>query len=136
MKKTIVIAIAFGLLLLFLAGDYSHAADGDLNGDGVVNILDLVIIASHFGERIDATQMPSPDVNGDGTVNILDLVYVANLIGSSDLLRLQVSSLGVEVTHSRSTRHWCLTGNRQKFVICSMIRLSSIGMIQPIFRPV
>lgn len=83
MKKTILIAITFGLLLSFLAENDVLAVDGDLNGDDVVNILDLVIIASHFGETIDATQMPSPDVNGDGTVNILDLVYVANLIRSS-----------------------------------------------------
>ena len=43
----------------------------DVNGDGVVNILDLVIVANAFGEA-------TPDVNGDGIVNILDLVIVAN----------------------------------------------------------
>ena len=43
----------------------------DVNGDGVVNILDLVVVANAFGED-------APDVNGDGTVNILDLVAVAN----------------------------------------------------------
>ena len=43
----------------------------DVNGDGVVNILDLVIVANAFGEAV-------PDLNGDGVVNILDLVLVAN----------------------------------------------------------
>ena len=43
----------------------------DVNGDGVVNILDLVIVANAFGEA-------APDLNGDGVVNILDLVIVAN----------------------------------------------------------
>ena len=43
----------------------------DLNRDGIVNILDLVIIANAFGKD-------APDVNGDGTVNVLDLVAVAN----------------------------------------------------------
>ena len=43
----------------------------DVNGDGVVNILDLVVVANAFGEA-------APDVNGDGVVNILDLVAVAN----------------------------------------------------------
>ena len=46
----------------------------DVNGDGTVNILDLVAVANGF--RTDA-----PDVNGDGVVNILDLVAVANQFG-------------------------------------------------------
>ena len=43
----------------------------DVNGDDIVNILDLVAVANAFGKE-------APDVNGDGTVNILDLVAVAN----------------------------------------------------------
>ena len=45
----------------------------DVNGDGVVNILDLTIIARGLG-----TDSLEADVNGDGLVNILDLVFVAN----------------------------------------------------------
>ena len=45
----------------------------DLNGDGVVNILDLVILASAFGKD-------SPDLNADGVVNILDLVIISNAL--------------------------------------------------------
>ena len=44
----------------------------DVTRDGVVNILDLVFVASLFGEvNADA------DVNADGVINILDLTLVA-----------------------------------------------------------
>ncbi|MDE0685872.1 MAG: putative glycoside hydrolase [Candidatus Poribacteria bacterium] len=43
----------------------------DVNGDGVVNIQDLVIVANALGEA-------APDLNSDGVVNIQDLVIVAN----------------------------------------------------------
>ena len=45
----------------------------DVNGDGVVNVLDLTIIAQGFG-----TDSLEGDVNGDGVVNVFDLVFVAN----------------------------------------------------------
>ena len=41
----------------------------DVNGDWVVNILDLVQVANSLGKS-------APDPNGDGTVNIFDLVFV------------------------------------------------------------
>ena len=42
----------------------------DVNGDGQVNILDLIQVANSLGKS-------APDPNGDGIVNILDLVFVA-----------------------------------------------------------
>ena len=49
--------------------------NADVNGDGVINILDLVAVANALGEA-------EPDLNGDGVVNIQDLVIVANAFGN------------------------------------------------------
>ena len=51
----------------------------DVNRDDMVNILDLVLVASVLGDEgrdLDA------DVNRDGVVNILDLVLVAGALGN------------------------------------------------------
>ena len=42
----------------------------DLNRDGTINVLDLLLVSQHFGTA-------AGDVNGDGTTNILDLTLVA-----------------------------------------------------------
>lgn len=54
----------------------TDASAYDVTGDGVVNILDLVFVASRLGDvSTDA------DVNGDSDVNILDLTLVAQNLG-------------------------------------------------------
>ena len=57
-------------------GYQPSALAGDLNNDGAVNILDLVLVASRLG----TTGITAADLNGDGTVNIQDLVLVANAL--------------------------------------------------------
>ena len=52
---------------------------GDINGDGIVNIQDLVLVAGRLGQ----SGTNSADVNGDGIVNIQDLVLVAGALGTS-----------------------------------------------------
>ena len=54
---------------------------GDVNRDGVVNILDLIRVARQLGKSVPAD---SPvDINGDGVVNIFDLTLVAQGIGGA-----------------------------------------------------
>ena len=51
----------------------------DLNGDGTVNILDLMFVTAYIGQT--GKDIPA-DINGDGTVNIADLVLVAGALES------------------------------------------------------
>ena len=52
---------------------------GDVNNDGIVNIQDLVLVASNFGQ----TGVNAADINADGVVNITDLVKVAGALGNA-----------------------------------------------------
>ena len=59
----------------------SPAPASDVNQDGQVNMLDLVLVAQHLGETTPTN--PRTDVNDDGEVNILDLLLVATAFGES-----------------------------------------------------
>ena len=54
---------------------------GDLNGDGILNILDIVILANLILSGDDSN--PAGDINQDGDYNILDIVILVNLILST-----------------------------------------------------
>ena len=66
----------FTEIVRFKVDDAVVYSQSDVNEDGEINILDLVLVAQAFG-----TQNPNADVNGDGAVNILDLVEVASQLG-------------------------------------------------------
>ena len=53
-------------------------ASRDINGDGSVNISDLILVSQNLG-----SSNPQADVNDDGTVNIFDLIAVAQYLGES-----------------------------------------------------
>ena len=53
----------------------------DVNGDGQVSVLDLILVAQNFGEA--ASRNSRTDVNRDGVVSILDLIIVAQHLGES-----------------------------------------------------
>ena len=54
---------------------------GDVNRDGQVNVLDMILVSRHFGE--DASANPQADVNRDGVINIQDLILVSQHLGES-----------------------------------------------------
>ena len=56
-------------------------ATGDVNRDGQVTSLDMVLVAQQLGKKVPAG---SPvDVNSDGIVSILDLLLVSQAIGNT-----------------------------------------------------
>ena len=64
-------------LLIFPVTLSINSLDGDANGDGMLNILDLVIIANMVLANDYNT---IADMNDDGFLNILDLVLLVNII--------------------------------------------------------
>ena len=64
-----------------LAEPASAAAPWDIDGNGVVNIVDLVTVARVFGQSVAAGDRA--DTNGDGVVSIIDLVTVSTHFGET-----------------------------------------------------
>ena len=61
---------------------YDGILIGDLNEDGLLNILDLVMLVNII--LYDEDGSPAADVNGDGVYNVLDVVMLANIILSQN----------------------------------------------------
>ena len=67
---------------------------GDVNRDGVVNILDLIRVARQLGQRVSADS--AVDINDDGVVNIFDLTLVAQRIGKTSAAAPTVATGSVD----------------------------------------
>lgn len=69
----------------------------DVNNDGIVNIIDLVLVAVRYGEKIVGNPSPNPDVNRDGIVDINDIILVTQnmppVAGAPSLIATQRSIL-------------------------------------------
>ena len=57
--------------------EYENTTSGDLNGDGVIDILDIVILADMILNDMYSVEA---DLNEDGNINILDIVIYCNII--------------------------------------------------------
>ena len=55
---------------------------GDINSDGMVNVLDVVMLINEIlvPGGFTETQMAAADLNSDGLLNVLDVVMLVNLI--------------------------------------------------------
>jgi len=61
---------------------------GDPNGDGNINVLDMMEIRNHiFGtEILDGDKFKAADVDGNGTLNVLDMMAIRNHIFGTALI--------------------------------------------------
>ncbi len=98
MKKNTVLLLTTCLILTnFLTIGYTQAPNlehlqaSDVNADGVVNILDLTLVAKNIGTTPTADQSLNPDVNADGTVNPLDLTLVVRYFGKRSGIPFEVT---------------------------------------------
>ena len=53
-------------------------ANGDLNNDNTLNVLDVVLMVNIILD--DSTYLPDADLNLDGSINVLDIINLINLI--------------------------------------------------------
>ena len=58
---------------------------GDVNGDGVVNVTDIVATVNYIMEKpSDGFNKEAADLNGDGEINVTDIVKMVTIIMSGD----------------------------------------------------
>ena len=53
---------------------------GDVTGDGIINILDIVQVSNYILGSGSPSYICAGDINSDGNINILDIVQIANYI--------------------------------------------------------
>ena len=89
----------FTEIVRFEVDDMDVSARYDVNGDGVVSVIDLVIVAVNFGTT-DATAAQG-DVNGDGEVNREDIIAVLEALEAQEAVDAPAA-----VSTSKSLQQW------------------------------
>ncbi len=80
----------------------------DVNGDGVVNVQDLVLVSS----RLEEAGEHAADVNDDGVVNIQDLVLVAGALGDAAAAPSAYHAASAELPSRARVEQWLAAAYR------------------------
>jgi len=61
---------------------FSEAIIGDLDGDGIVNVIDIIVTVNVILGAVEPTpqQESAGDLNGDSIIDILDVIALVNLV--------------------------------------------------------
>ena len=70
------------LILFFqdyrLSDFYPQGTPGDVNGDELINVVDVILVVQIILGQINST--PLADLNDDGMVNVQDVIIIVNII--------------------------------------------------------
>lgn len=72
--------------LVFVVGYFNGGVcsgrTGDVNGDGEVDVIDVITVVNHVLEiaTMDECGQTQADTNGDGVINIIDVIEIVNII--------------------------------------------------------
>jgi len=75
-------------------------AQGDVNGDGDTNVVDVVRVVGHvLGDPLGGYGFCQADLNGDGVVNVVDVVMLVNSILSSRELQQEATTAEISLSN-------------------------------------
>lgn len=65
-----------------IESDDSCVSNGDVNADGVVNVVDVISTVNHIigNSNLEGSSFCSADLNGDSIINVTDIISLINLI--------------------------------------------------------
>ena len=70
---------------LGLGGFVKIVVPGDINGNGVINIIDAILLGNSFGSKPGYSNWnPNADINSNNIVNILDAIILATHMGKTE----------------------------------------------------
>lgn len=107
MKKHLVLLVVIQLLSIF-AEAQNTLSRGDVNGDGVVNVADIVETLNYIkGNPSDKFNKALADVNDDGMVNDEDIKTIEKIIFINPTYKLVYLSPKMEVKEGRASAEIC-----------------------------
>ena len=82
MNLKLVTVVLLSIVLFFLPS--VHAIQGDVNGDGKVDIFDAIALGHSLGTVPGSPNYnPSADLNSDGKIDIFDALVLASYFGKT-----------------------------------------------------
>ncbi|NWF87441.1 hypothetical protein HXY32_06510, partial [Candidatus Bathyarchaeota archaeon] len=77
---------------------------GDVKGDGLVNVLDMILVSNALGSRPgDPNWNLNADLNSDGVVNTLDLIIVSTHLGDNKYIGATVEFFKISLDKMAAT---------------------------------